>query len=245
MAILAFAGPEATRSCVDPQVQRTALVGGGVRLTLLRRQLGELVALRVAPYTAGLVGQVDLEAVPRELPHHGDGHHRGPVGARAHAHGGRSERPGDAADGALVVGRVEHVERALHLELRVGRDGPDVARRPRRLRHGRGRRLGLLWSLVVQIARALARVAQALEEGAPAALVARVVERQVVGPRLADPALVLGARGAQVAHRAALPAGQEVLGVLAAQQGAPAHVAGDVQLVGLDVAGARHEVPRG
>ena len=73
------------------------------------------------------------------------------------------------------------------------------------------------------------------------ALVARVAQLQVVGAGLADPALVLGARGAQVADHPALAAGQEVLGVLAAQQRAPADIAGDVQLVGADVPGAGHD----
>ena len=71
-------------------------------------------------------------------------------------------------------------------------------------------------------------------------LVARMAQLEIVGARLADPALVLRARRAQVADAAALAAGQEVLGVLTAQQRAPAHVAGEVELVGLDVSRTSH-----
>ena len=81
--------------------------------------------------------------------------------------------------------------------------------------------------------------AQAVDE--PAALAARVAQLEVVGAGLADPALVLRAGDAQVAHAAALAAGEVVLGVLAAQQRAPADVAGDVELVGADVPGTSHD----
>ncbi len=57
---------------------------------------------------------------------------------------------------------------------------------------------------------------------------ARVAQFEVIRPRFADPALVLRARGAQVAHPPALAAGKEMLRVLTAQQRPPAHVAGGV-----------------
>ena len=54
---------------------------------------------------------------------------------------------------------------------------------------------------------------------------------------------MLGARRAQLADLAALAARQERLRALAAQQRAAADVAGDVLLVGLDVAGPGHRRP--
>src|SRR3954447_12589985 len=90
------------------------------------------------------------------------------------------------------------------------------------------------------LTRALAAVGpQALHERAP--LVARMAHLEVVGAGLADPALVLGAGGAQVADHPPLTARQEVLRVLPAQQRAPADVTGDVELVGAYVPGASHE----
>src|SRR4051794_27691543 len=79
---------------------------------------------------------------------------------------------------------------------------------------------------------------QALHERA--AVVTRGAHLEVVRPGLANPALVLRARRAEVAHHAPLAAGEEVLGVLAAQQRAPADVAGDIELVGANVAGPGH-----
>ena len=64
----------------------------------------------------------------------------GPLGERAHGDRGRAERARDAADRAHVVGRVEDVQRALHLELGVRRHRADVARAPRRLGRARARR---------------------------------------------------------------------------------------------------------
>src|SRR3954453_4170291 len=77
------------------EVEAAAVVGGGVGHLLLVRELGELVALRVAPDAARLVGEVDLVAVPAELPHHGDGHDARAVGQRAHGDGRGAQRPGD------------------------------------------------------------------------------------------------------------------------------------------------------
>jgi hypothetical protein len=57
---------------------------------------------------------------------------------------------------------------------------------------------------------------------------------------LADPALVLRPRRAQVADLAPRAAGQERLRMLAAQQRPPADVAGDVFLIRLDVRCLRH-----
>src|SRR4051794_12715409 len=225
-------------------MQCTAFVGRRVDDLLLGDQLGQLVALGVTPDAAGLIGEVDLKAVPGELPHHGDRHHRGAVRPRSHAHAGRAQRAGDAADGARVVRGVEDVQRALHLELGVGGHGADVALRAARRLHRqglRGRR-GLVLGLVVVggLARALAPAGpQAVDQRA--ALVTRVAHLEVVGAGLADPALVLRARRAQVADAAALAAREVVLGVLAAQQGAPADVAGDVQLVRAYVPRARHD----
>jgi hypothetical protein len=67
-----------------------------------------------------------------------------------------------------------------------------------------------------------------------------VAQGEVVTAGLADPPLVLGAGRAQVADLPALARREVALGVLAAQQRAPADVAGDVLLVGLDVGRARH-----
>ena len=93
--------------------------------------------------------------------------------------------------------------------------------------------------LVGDLARPLAARAQPVDEAA-AALAARAAQRQLVGAGLADPALVLGARRAQLADLPARAAGQERLGPLAAQQRAPADVAGHVLLVRADVARAGH-----
>ena len=110
---------------------------------------------------------------------------------------------------------------------------------PRRRRLGRGGRLGGLELVVLRLAHALAPSgAQALHERAP--LVARVAQLEVVGPGLADPALVLGARRAEVADPPPLAAGEEMLGVLAAQEGASADIAGDVELVRADVPSTSH-----
>src|SRR3954452_24215625 len=229
----------------------TALVRGCVDHLLLRDQLGELVALGVAAYAAGLVGEVDLEAVPGQLPHHRDRDDGGAVGPRAHAHRGRAQRAGDAADGPRVVGRVEDIQRALHLQLGVGRHRADVALLAARLgrrglalplaftpRRGRRRRLLVLAALLDALDPLAAAGAQALDERA--ALVAWVAQLEIVRTRLPDPALVLSACGAQVADAAALAAGEVVLGVLAAQQRAAADVAGDVELVGANVPGTSH-----
>ena len=70
-----------------------------------------------------------------------------------------------------------------------------------------------------------------------------MAQREVVAAGLADPALVLGARGAQLADLAPLARREVVLGVLAAQERAPADVAGHVLLVGLDVCGLGHHRP--
>src|SRR5829696_1805624 len=98
------------RSGLDPgsgEVQAAAVVGGRVGDLLVRAQLGQLVALCFAPHAARLVGEVDLVAVPGQLPHDGDGHHARPVGERPDADDRRAERARDAADGPRVVGRVE------------------------------------------------------------------------------------------------------------------------------------------
>src|SRR5215217_3079824 len=222
-------------------MERAALVGRGVDDLLLLAQLGQLVALRVAPDAAGLVGEVDLEPVPAELPHDGDRDDARPVRPRAHGHRGCAERPRDAADRARVVGRVEDLQRPLHLQIGVRRHGADVARPARRLRRGPGRRLGLVVydvGLVRNLARAPATRPQAVQEGPPATVVTRMAQLEVVAAGLADPALVLGAGRAQVADLATGAAGQERLGVLAAEQRAAADVAGQVFLVGADVAGA-------
>jgi hypothetical protein len=95
---------------------------------------------------------------------------------------------------------------------------------------------------VGDLARTLAPRAQPVDEPR-AALVARAAQRQLVGAGLADPALVLRAGRAQLADLAARAAGEERLRALAAQQRAPADVAGDVLLVGADVARPGHPGP--
>ena len=75
----------------------------------------------------------------------------GALGQRAHADLGGAERAGDAADGARVVGGVEDLQRALHLQIGVGRHRAHVARAARRLGDGLGRLLAL--ALAVAAAR--------------------------------------------------------------------------------------------
>ena len=55
-------------SSQDQEMQAAAIVGGGVGDLLLGGELGELVALRIAPHAARLVGEVDLVAVPARAP---------------------------------------------------------------------------------------------------------------------------------------------------------------------------------
>jgi hypothetical protein len=69
-------------------------------------------------------------------------------------------------------------------------------------------------------------VPEAAQQRAPA-LAAAVADRERVREPLADPALVGGARRAQVAHEPARAARDEGLGLLAAQHRAAADVTGD------------------
>src|SRR5215210_7284647 len=181
-------------SAAGGEVQPAALVGGGVGDLLVGVELGQLGALAGLADAAGLVGEVDLEAVPAQLPHHRDADDARAVGQRARAHGGGAERARDAADRARVLRAVEDLERALDLELGVGGDGADVARAARevgRWRGGLAVRLGRLeWHrlgglrLLRDLAGALAARAQAVEEAAAAALLARRAQRQLVAAAL-------------------------------------------------------------
>ncbi len=94
--------------------------------------------------------------------------------------------------------------------------------------------------LVLHLAGALAARPQAIQERPAAAVVPGVAQLQLVAAGLADPALVLRPRGAQVADLAPRAAGQERLRVLTAQQRPPADVAGQIALVGVYVAGTGH-----
>src|SRR4051794_39889140 len=187
-------------------MQRAAFIRSRVDLLLLRGQLAELVALGVAPDAPGLVGEVDLEAVPAQLPHDRDGDDARAVGARAHRHAGGAERAGDAADRARVVGRVEDLQRALHLQVGVGGHRAHVAGAlAPRLGGAAGhrlllvrRRLGGRGHLVLDLAGALAARPQAIQERAPTAVVTGVAKLQLVVPGLPDPPLVLRARRAEV-----------------------------------------------
>ena len=165
-----------------------------------------------AAHAAALVGEIDLVAVPAQLPDHGDDHDARALGQRPHGDdGGPSERA-TPADRARVVGCVEQLERPLHLELGVGRDRADVARLARRAGSGAGVG-GLASGVGVQapdrrrgsgggsaelgvgaLAGALAPPAQPPDPRARAALLAGRAQLQLVGAVLADPALVLRAR---------------------------------------------------
>ena len=166
----------------------------------------------------------------------------------------RAERARDAGDRARVLGAVEDLERALHLELGVRRHGVDVARLARRSvarlaaaagargarsvddsggsvqlggdRAGRAPALGALGELGRR--RALAALAQPPEQRARRGRGARRARRQLVAAALADPALVRRAAVHSSQTSAPRAAGEERLGVLAAQQRAAADVAGDV-----------------
>src|SRR3954447_24353347 len=231
------------------QVQRAALVGRRVGLVLVLADLGELGALAVLPDAARLVGQVDLEAIPAQLPHHRDDDDARAVGQRAHRDRRRAERPGHAADRARVVGRVEQLERPLHLQVGVRRHRAYVARLARRLGGlgRRGRRIGgraaldpahraprlgdlrRLERLVLgQLARPLPAGAQALDPRRARALVTRRAQLQLVGPVLADPSLMLRTRRAQLAYLPPGAPGEERLRPLPAQQRPAADVARDV-----------------
>src|SRR3954471_18874246 len=121
------------------EVQLALLVGRGVGHLVGGLELGELGPLRHEADPGRLVAEVDLEAVPRQLPADDDRHHAALGRRRADGDDRRAERPGDAGDGARVRARVEEVERARHLQVEVRGDGVDVAMLARR----RGRPLAL------------------------------------------------------------------------------------------------------
>src|SRR3954447_3201508 len=223
------------------QVQPAALVGRRIGLLLVLADLGELGALAVLAHAARLVGQVDLEAIPAQLPHHRDDDDARAVGQRAYRDRRRAERAGHATDRARVVGRVEQLERPLHLQVGVRRHCAYVARLARRLgglgRRRRRRRVGgraaldpahrasrlgdLRWLerlLLGQLAGPLAAGAQALDPRRPRALVPGRAQLQLVGPVLADPSFVLSTRRAQLAHLPPGAPGEERLSPLPAQQ---------------------------
>src|SRR3954469_141614 len=240
------------------QVQPAALVGRRIGLLLVLADLGELGALAVLADAARLVGQVDLEAIPAQLPHHRDDDDARAVGQRAYRDRRRAERAGHATDRARVVGRVEQLERPLHLQVGVRRHRAYVARLARRLGGlgRRGRRIGggggppprarraaldpahraprlgalrRLERLVLgQLARPLPAGAQALDPRRARALVTRRAQLQLVGPVLADPSLMLRTRRAQLAYLPPGAPGEERLRPLPAQQRPAADVARDV-----------------
>jgi hypothetical protein len=141
-----------------------------------------------------------------------------------------------------MLGAVEQLERALHLQLRVRRDGVHVARLARRLVGRRGVRAVQRHGAVVLV-RGLAGQPLAAARGqrvvavlAPPAAQAAEERHAAIAPRagagrevqaLADPALVGGARRAQLAHHPARAARQEDVGLLAAKQRPTADVAVD------------------
>ncbi|CAA9466882.1 MAG: hypothetical protein AVDCRST_MAG13-116 [uncultured Solirubrobacteraceae bacterium] len=265
------------------EVQLAVLVGGGVGPLVGRLELGELGALRGHAHPGRLVAEVDLVAVPAQLPPHDDRDDGALRRGGAGRDDGGAERARDARHGPRVGARVEDLERPgdLHLRVRGDRvhrsrlapDGvPGVVGRGVRVGRGeRGRRVlgrvvlgggshrrrgrgpvgvrvedGILavGRVVVPVRHgrrgprpavgpraalrrgialgALAALAQTLQEGAPA--LGAPARRDVV-QALADPALVHGAPGAQLAHGPARAAHQEDVRVLPPQQRAPADVA--------------------
>src|SRR3954451_25118390 len=232
------------------EVQLALLVGRGVGDLVGGLELGELGPLGHEAHAGGFVAEVDLEAVPRELPADDD-RDDAALGQRRPDRDDRgAEGAGDARDGARVRARVEEVERARHLQVEVRRDRVDVARLARR----RGRAVALAVALVlgrgVMVAVLVARVvrgrlapaAQAREQPARAGVVGAGAHGRVV-EALADPALVRRALRAELADVALLAAGQEHVGGLPRQQVSPANIAVHDRGVRADGA-ASHGGPR-
>src|SRR3954454_13100926 len=154
------------------EVQLALLVGGGVRDLVGRLELGELRPLGHEAHAGGLVAEIDLEAVPRQLPADDDRHDAALGRRRADGDDRRAERARHAGDRPRVRAPVEQVERAGHLELGVRRDRVDAAL----LARGRRRTLGLGRAVVVAVVvaglvGAVAAAAQPREEPARAAVV--------------------------------------------------------------------------
>src|SRR4051812_16135670 len=214
------------------EVQLALLVGRGVGDLVGRLELGELRPLGDEPDPRGLVAEVDLEAVPGQLPSDDDRHDAALGRRRAHGHDRRAQRARDTRDRARVRARVEEVERARHLELEVRRDRVNAALLARRRRGAvalplaLGMRRGVMVVVAAVVGRRVAAAAQPREQTARAAVVRAGADGRAV-EALADPALVRGALRAQLADVALLAPGQEDVRGLPRQQRAPAHVAVD------------------
>ncbi len=119
----------------------SAVVGGGVGLALLGRELVELVALAGDAHARDLVGEVDLVAVPAQLP--GDDDVDDAAAGVADGSTETSGRPSERAMPATVRGCSESlnsVDRRGDLVLDAGRHGADVARLAARAPRSRARR---------------------------------------------------------------------------------------------------------
>ena len=224
------------------------LVGGGVGdLVGRRRARTSSVPWPATPHAGGLVGEVDLVAVPATAPRRRRSSRRCPRSRDGRTTTiGAPERARDAGDGARVLAGVEELDRARDLQLGVRRDRVDVARArgggarsarvagcaaPAAARRGlavlvrRRRRAAVVGR---RSSRRLARRARAGAAQRAAAARRRGCAPVRVVEALADPALVRR-RAACTARRrcAAGPPARKTSGVLAAQQRAPADVAGD------------------
>ena len=101
----------------------------------------ELGPLLGDAHPVGLVGEVDLVAVPRQLPGHDDRHDAGALGTRVvHGDRRRPERASDPRDRARMLGHVEELERAHALHLVAGGHRVDVALAARRAARAAARR---------------------------------------------------------------------------------------------------------
>src|SRR4051794_8577237 len=160
-----------------------------------------------------------------------------------------------------MIGAVEDLDGPVDLHLGRSRHGADVTRvAPRRARRRRlalalafafarggsvveNRRL-LLGLGLGRLALPVQHAAQPPDEGAPLRR-AHARGRDVVLRGLADPALVIGAGDAELADGLAAPTGREKrLRALAFEDRAPADVAGDRLLVGLQLFFGRGPHPR-
>src|SRR5258705_8370248 len=107
------------------KMETSGLVSGGIGGLVVVVELGQLRALLGHAHARGLVAEVDLVAVPAQLPGHDDRYDAALGGRRAHSDDGRTERSRNAADGARVLGAVEELDRPGDLQVGVGGDRMD------------------------------------------------------------------------------------------------------------------------
>src|SRR3954451_3451263 len=94
------------------EMEAPSLICGCIGGLVVGIELGQLRALLGHAYPGRLVSEVDLVAVPAQLPGHDD-RHDAALGRRGtHSDHRRAEGARDAADGARVLGAVEELDGA-------------------------------------------------------------------------------------------------------------------------------------